>query len=60
MSLKIKNKKGKTVARLEDDWSEPEVLEEPCTCKTKCKECEHKEALEELIVPMKEEEGVEE
>lgn len=26
MSLKITNKNGKVVAKLEDDWSEPEII----------------------------------
>lgn len=52
MSLKIKNKNGKVIARLEDDFSEPEILEEDCNCKEKCANCEHKEALEELVEPI--------
>lgn len=57
MSLKIKNKDGKTIARLEDDFSEPEIVEEEaCNCKPKCKKCKHDKALEELTQPIEEDE----
>lgn len=49
MSLKIKNKKGKVVAVLEDQSTEPELEEDLEVKEEKCLQCEEVEELKAAI-----------